>query len=91
LEEYNASKAVRVSKLAKKAREIRRWPPQAFRLQGEEMKARHNAGPSNRGYFIFAGGCVLAAIVLIALIVHGEVRGTRVAPDIEQKAKALEE
>ena len=54
------------------------------------MKARHNAGPSNRGYFIFAGVCVLTAIVLIALIVHGEVRCTRVAPDIEHNAKAEE-
>ena len=53
-------------------------------------KKRQGQGPSNRGYFIFAGGCALAAIVLVALLIHGEVQGPRVAPDIERKVKAVE-
>jgi hypothetical protein len=54
------------------------------------IKTPRNRAPSNRGYFIFAGGCVLAAILLIGLLVHGEVRGPRVAPDIEHKSKIVE-
>jgi hypothetical protein len=53
-------------------------------------KQRREQGPSNRGYFIFAGGCALAAIVLVTLFIHGEVQGPRVAPDIERKVKAVE-
>jgi hypothetical protein len=51
---------------------------------------REQGRPSNGGYFIFVGGCALAAIVLVALLIHGEVQGPRVAPDIERKVKAVE-
>jgi hypothetical protein len=46
--------------------------------------------PSNKGYFIFAGGCALAAVILVGLLIHGEVQGPRVAPDIQSKAKILD-
>ena len=46
--------------------------------------------PSNKGYFIFAGGCALAAVVLVALMLYGEVEGPRVAPDIQPKTKILD-
>lgn len=32
------------------------------------IKTPRNRAPSNRGYFIFAGGCVLGAILLIGLL-----------------------
>jgi hypothetical protein len=48
------------------------------------------AGPSNKGFFIFMACCALGAVAMIALLVGGEIKGARVAPDIEQKAKILE-
>ena len=43
--------------------------------------------PSNKGFFIIMACCALGAIALIALLVGGEIKGARVSPDIEQKAK----
>jgi hypothetical protein len=43
--------------------------------------------PSNKGFFIIMACCALGAIALIALLVGGEIKGARVGPDIEQKAK----
>jgi hypothetical protein len=43
--------------------------------------------PSNKGFFILMACCALAAIALIALLVDGEIKGARVGPDIQQKAK----
>jgi hypothetical protein len=43
--------------------------------------------PSNRGFFILMACCALGAIALIALLVGGEIKGARVGPDIEHKAK----
>jgi hypothetical protein len=60
------------------------------RAKGEEMTRKRDNHPSNKGYFIFAGGCALAAIVLVALLIHGEVQGPRVAPDIQPKTKILD-
>jgi hypothetical protein len=54
------------------------------------MTKKRGTQPSNKGYFIFAGCCALAAIVLVALLIHGEVQGPRVAPDIERKVKSVE-
>jgi hypothetical protein len=34
--------------------------------------------------------CALGAVAMIALLVSGEIKGARVAPDIEQKTKILE-
>jgi hypothetical protein len=45
---------------------------------------------SNKGFFIVMACCALGAIALIALLVGGEIKGARVGPDIEQKAKILE-
>jgi hypothetical protein len=42
---------------------------------------------SNKGFFIVMAGCALGAIAMIALLVGGEIKGARVGPDIEQKAK----
>lgn len=60
------------------------------RAKGEEMTMKRDNHPSNKGYFIFAGGCALAAIVLVALLIHGEVQGPRVAPDIQPRTKILD-
>jgi len=54
------------------------------------MTRKRDNHPSNKGYFIFAGGCALAAIVLVALLIHGEVQGPRVGPDIQPKTKILD-
>jgi hypothetical protein len=43
--------------------------------------------PSNKGFFILMACCALGAIAMIALLVGGEIKGARVAPDIEHKAK----
>jgi hypothetical protein len=43
--------------------------------------------PSNKGFFIIMACCALGAIAMIALLVGGEIKGARVGPDIEQKAK----
>jgi hypothetical protein len=59
-------------------------------LKVEEMTRKRDDHPSNKGYFIFAGGCALAAIVLVALLIHGEVQGPRVAPDIQPRTKILD-
>jgi hypothetical protein len=53
-------------------------------------KKSRNRAPSGKGFFIFAGGCAIAAIVLIVLLIHGDVEGPRVAPDIERKVKSVE-
>ena len=45
------------------------------------------APPSNKGFFIFMACCALAAAVMVALLVGGEIEGARVGPDIVQKAK----
>ena len=42
---------------------------------------------SNTGFFIVMACCGLGAIALIALLVSGEIKGARVGPDIQQKAK----
>ena len=57
--------------------------------EGEEMKrARLTAkARSNTGFFIVMACCALGAIALIALLVDGEIKGARVGPDIQQKAK----
>jgi hypothetical protein len=54
------------------------------------QKVRAAQRPSNKGFFIFMACCALGAVALIALLVGGEIKGARVAPDIEQKAKILE-
>jgi hypothetical protein len=41
----------------------------------------------NTGFFIVMACCALGAIALIALLVGGEIKGARVGPDIQQKAK----
>jgi hypothetical protein len=45
---------------------------------------------SNKGFFIFMACCALCAVAMIALLVGGEIKGARVAPDIEHKAKILD-
>jgi hypothetical protein len=42
---------------------------------------------SNRWFFIVMACCALGAIAMTALLVGGEIKGARVGPDIEQKAK----
>ena len=42
---------------------------------------------SNRGFFFFLACCALGAIALVALLVSGEIEGTRVGPDLVQKVK----
>jgi hypothetical protein len=42
---------------------------------------------ANTGFFIVMACCALGAIALIALLVGGEIKGARVGPDIQQKAK----
>jgi hypothetical protein len=54
------------------------------------QKVRAAQRPSNKGFFIFMACCALGAIAMIALLVGGEIKGARVAPDIEQKAKILD-
>jgi hypothetical protein len=54
------------------------------------QKGRAVQHPSNKGFFIFMACCALGAVAMIALLVGGEIKGARVAPDIEQKAKILE-
>jgi hypothetical protein len=43
--------------------------------------------PSNKGFFILMACCAFGAIAMIALLVGGEIKGARVGPDIEHKAK----
>jgi hypothetical protein len=54
------------------------------------QKVRAAQRPSNKGFFIFMACCALGAIAMIALLVGGEIKGARVGPDIEQKAKVLD-
>jgi hypothetical protein len=54
------------------------------------QKVRAAQPPSNKGFFIFMACCALGAVAMIALLISGEIKGARVAPDIEQKAKILE-
>lgn len=46
--------------------------------------------PSNKGFFIFMACCAFGAITMVALLVGGEIKGARVAPDIEPNAKMLD-
>jgi hypothetical protein len=54
------------------------------------QKVRAAQRPSNKGFFIFMACCALGAIAMIALLVSGEIKGARVAPDIEHKAKIVD-
>ena len=79
----------------RKQHDLSRRPEAIRRLvelgsKGEDMTRKRDNHPSNKGYFIFAGGCALAAIVLVALLIHGEVQGPRVAPDIQPRTKILD-
>ena len=56
----------------------------------DARKVRAAQLPSNKGFFIFMACCALGAITMIALLVGGEIKGARVGPDIEQKAKILD-
>jgi hypothetical protein len=42
---------------------------------------------SNKWFFIVMACCAFGAIAMITLLVGGEIKGARVGPDIEQKAK----
>jgi hypothetical protein len=46
--------------------------------------------PSNKGSFIFMACCAAGAVAMIVLLVGGEIKGARVAPNIEHKAKILD-
>jgi hypothetical protein len=50
-------------------------------------RTQRAAPPSNKGFFIFIACCALAAAAMVALLVGGEIEGTRVGPDIVQKVK----
>ncbi len=58
------------------------------RAGAQKMRAAHY--PSNKGFFIFMACCAFGAVAMIALLVGGEIKGARVAPDIEHKAKMLD-
>jgi hypothetical protein len=53
------------------------------------QKVRAAQRPSNKGFFIFTACCATGAVAMIALLVAGEIKGARVAPDIE-KAKIFD-
>jgi hypothetical protein len=55
--------------------------------QGKPRSRLTAKARSNRGFFIVMACCALAAIALIVLLVGGEIKGARVGPDIQQKAK----
>ena len=55
--------------------------------QSKPREPRTASPPSNKGFFIVMACCALGAIAMIALLVGGEIKGARVGPDIEQKAK----
>ena len=56
----------------------------------DARKVRAAQLPSNKGFFIFTACCATGAVAMIALLVAGEIKGARVAPDIEHKAKLLD-
>jgi hypothetical protein len=55
--------------------------------QSKPRRSQIAQRPSNKGFFIFMACCALGAIAMVALLVGGEIKGARVAPDIEMKAK----
>ena len=48
-------------------------------------KERTGAPPPGRGFWIFMACCALGAVTFVALLIHGEIQGQRVAPNIEHK------
>jgi hypothetical protein len=56
----------------------------------DARKVRAAHYPSNKGFFIFMACCAFGAVAMIALLVGGEIKGARVAPDIEHKAKIVD-
>ena len=54
----------------------------------DARKVRAAQLPSNKGFFIFMACCATGAVAMIALL--GEIKGARVAPDIEHKAKVFD-
>src|SRR6266403_4184934 len=56
----------------------------------DARKVRAAQLPSNKGFFIFMACCATGAVAMIALLVAGEIKGARVAPDIEHKAKIFD-
>jgi hypothetical protein len=56
----------------------------------DARKVRAAQLPSNKGFFIVMACCATGAVAMIALLVAGEIKGARVAPDIEHKAKLLD-
>src|SRR5260370_7536306 len=56
----------------------------------DARKVRAAQLPSNKGFFIFIACCATGAVAMIAFLVAGEIKGARVAPDIEHKAKIFD-
>jgi hypothetical protein len=56
----------------------------------DARKVRAAQLPSNKGFFIFMACCATGAVAMIALLVAGEIKGARVAPDIEHEAKIFD-
>src|SRR6266436_3719172 len=56
----------------------------------DARKVRAAQLPSNKGFFIFMACCATGAVAMISLLVAGEIKGARVAPDIEHKAKIFD-
>ena len=56
----------------------------------DARKVRAAQLPSNKGFFIFMACCATGAVAMIALLVAGEIKGARVTPDIEHKAKIFD-
>ena len=52
-------------------------------------KVKKHQHPSNRIFFIFTGGCALAATMFVGLLVSGQIEGERIARPIEHKAKTV--
>jgi hypothetical protein len=48
----------------------------------DARKVRAAQLPSNKGFFIFMACCATGAVAMIALLVAGEIKGARVAPDL---------
>jgi hypothetical protein len=54
----------------------------------DARKVRAAQLPSNKGFFIFMACCATGAVaMMVSLLVAGEIKGARVAPDIEHKAE----
>jgi len=56
----------------------------------DARKVRAAQRPSNKGFFIFMACCATGAVAMIALLVAGEIKGARVAADIEHKAEIFD-